>query len=736
MKRNKRLSQQAREITTDNHQGCRVYEDPSPMRRWFDAPVAGRFQANSDGTYELSFSSENPVRVWGEDEVLSHDANDAHFDRFSVVGAILKNHNPDNIVGKPEQVWLGEDRKGRATMRFGTTEKAKEAKQEVDDGSLRGVSVGFIVNQWTYFAEAGEYKGRNYPAGTWLASDWSALEASLTPVPADASVGMGRDIPGNETKGTEEMKKWKIKLAKDCKHGKAGEVVTLELPEDKFRALVEGDGAIGTEVIDEPVAPPIGAVKRAAPEPEPKKTEGVSAEDVQRMIQAERERTKEINAIGKKFGVDVSELVERGGTVEQAKDLALGAVEDRAKNPVEKRVEVTKDGAVSFRKAAVHSLLLRAGATVGDDMKDAGGELMGGMTLLELCKECMKRANIPIPTSKHEIVRIGFEQGPPVSFGARANEVISVTTSDFPFILANVMNKEMLNGAALAEVTYPKWTKKGSVADFKQASRLKLSHSGKLELVLEGEGYNMTKFGEQREVFTLLTYGKLFNLSRQAIINDDLDAFTNVPRGMGMVAAILPNDLAVIHLMANGNMADGNALFSDAHSNNSDDADYAFDTVAHARAGIGNMATKMMQQTALQHADVAAEEQLQLRVRLAVILAPPTGWENPAAVLGTSSFGSGVEGVNPLKNIAELVIEPSLEDSNFTGYSTVQYYGFANPQIAPVIEVAFLDGNTTPFMEETVNTGSAPDGRTYKVRMDSVAKSVDWKGGQREQATS
>jgi hypothetical protein len=335
------------------------------------------------------------------------------------------------------------------------------------------------------------------------------------------------------------------------------------------------------------------------------------------------------------------------------------------------------------------------------------------------------------------MVRIGFEQGPKFStFQLRANEDITVTTSDFPYILANVINKEMLAGAELAETTYREWCKIGSVADFKQASRLKLSHAGKLELVREGEGYNMTKFAEQREVFTLLTYGKLFNLSRQAIINDDLDAFTGIPRSMGMVAAILPNDLAVIHLLANGNMADGNALFSTAHANNTDDADHKFDSIAHARAGIGNMATKMMQQSAFQHADVAAEEQLKLRVRLAILLVPSTGWEYPAAVLGTSSFGDGVEGVNPLKNIAKMVIEPSLEDSNFTGYSTVYYYGFANPNIAPVMEVAFLDGNTTPFMEETVNTGSAADGRTYKVRMDAVAKAVDWKGGQREEATS
>ena len=744
--KNRRLSDKAREVKKDES-GIVCYEDPRPEKRWSE-PVYARIAANSDGTYDLSFSSENPVMVWGEPEVLSHEAEDANFERLATVGAILKNHDPREIVGKPELVWLGDDRKGRAKVAFGTTAKAKEAKQEVDDGTLRGVSVGFLVKQWMYFSEDGEYKGRSFPAGTWLATAWEAIEASLTPIPADPSVGVGRSgldtVPGvsQKTEGKEEMKKRKIKLTKDCERGKAGEIITVELPDDKFRVLVEGDDAIGVEHVEEPAAPPTGAVKRAVTEPaEPKKADGVTAEDVQRMIEAERQRAKEIKAIGEKFGVDVSELIERGGTVEQAKDLVLGAVEDRQKNPPQTTtVEVTRDGRISYRQAAAHALMIRAGTqNIPEDVKKSGGEDMAGWSLMRLLEDCMRRANMPIPANKHEMVRIGFELGGPVSFfGQRVNEEITVGTSDFPFILANVMNKEMLNGAALAEVTYPKWCKIGSVADFKQASRLKLSHSGKLILVREGEGYEMTKFGEQREVFTMLTYGRLFNMSRQGIINDDLNAFTDIPRGMGMVAAILPNDLAVIELIANGNMADGNALFSDAHSNNSDDADFAFDSVAHARAGIGNMSTKMMQQTALQHADVE-DEQVQLRVRLAVILAPPTGWENPAAVLAATSFGSSTadaNDANPLKGIAELVIEPSLEDSNFTGYSTAAYYGFANPNIAPVIEVAFLDGNATPFMEETVNTGSAPDGRTYKVRMDAVAKSVDWKGGQREQAAS
>jgi hypothetical protein len=301
------------------------------------------------------------------------------------------------------------------------------------------------------------------------------------------------------------------------------------------------------------------------------------------------------------------------------------------------------------------------------------------------------------------------------------------------YILANVGNKEMLAGAASVNVTYPMWCKIGSGSDFKTMSRLKLSEAGELPVVAEGAGYTTTKFSEQREQLTIVTYGKCYNLTRQAIINDDLSSFVGIAGAFGRAAAFKPEILATAQLVGNGNMADGIALFYASHSNLSGNANYKLDTVDHARAGIANMWALLGAQAAMKHGDLGAEVGIYAGAMLKVVLTPITGHLFAVAAVGSSSYGSGVEGVNPLAGKGlQVIAEPLLENALVSGYSSIKYYGFASPDDSPVIEVAFLNGNRNPYQEEVDNTGTGADGRVFKVRLDCAAAKVDWRGAVRE----
>jgi len=742
-------------VTEDDKQI--VYRDHEPLTRH---AVLGSVRAGkADATKtELSFSSDAPVMMWGEPEVLSHDPEDADFSRLAEVGAVLRDHNPSQIVGRPENVRLDiGDRKGRLSLVWGSTDTAAKAKHEaLIDRSLRGVSVGYQVDEYIYFKESGVYRGTVYPEGTWLAAKWQAIEASLTPVAADPSVGVGRNVPAagegaapDKRKQEGSKVKWWIRFLKThlFRETEQAEGTVIEVDETDGKRLVGENVAVRMlESVSEPTEPaaPVAPVE---PTPEPdQRTEPDIETRMRDLLKAGRERREGVRAIAKKYDVEIpAEMIEHEDfTVDKAREFALEKLSDRMKNAPTADVTVTKDGRTSFRKAATEALLMRVGGpALAREEKLAGkpleqtGIATPFMSLVDLARESLQRANIPVQTGQpDEIIELAM-RGPAISsYTLRAAEAITVGTSDFPYILANVANKEMLAGAEMADVTYPDWCKIGSLRDFRQGSRLKLSEAGKLEQVVEFGEYEMTKFGEQRETLTLLTYGKVFNLSRQAIINDDLNAFTAIPRKMGEVAAILPNDLAVIVLLANGNMSDGTALFATAHNNISDNLSaYGLDTIAKARAGIGNLYTIVMQQTAFQHADISGE-QITLRQRARVVLVPPTNWQNVDTAIGASSFGEGADNVNPLKNKLRYVIEPSLEDTNFTGNSTVAYYEFVDPNLSPVIEVAFLNGNTTPYMEEVVNTGSAADGRVWKVRHDCVAGAVDWRGAAKEVSVS
>ena len=108
----------------------------------------------------------------------------------------------------------------------------------------------------------------------------------------------------------------------------------------------------------------------------------------------------------------------------------------------------------------------------------------------------------------------------------------------------------------------------GSLPDFRTSSRVNMSTFGDLEIVYENGEYKYGTFSDLKETITLVTYGKLFNISRQALINDDLDAFTMAPRRMGAAANRKVGDAAYSVLTTNAALnQDSTALFHANHSN-------------------------------------------------------------------------------------------------------------------------------------------------------------------------
>src|SRR5574340_969397 len=141
------------------------------------------------------------------------------------------------------------------------------------------------------------------------------------------------------------------------------------------------------------------------------------------------------------------------------------------------------------------------------------------------------------------------------------------SSSDFGNIRADVANKAMLKGYMEADETFQMWTSAGTLPDFKTAKRVDLNTFPALPVVKEGAEYKYVDVGDRGETIALATYGSLFSITRQAIINDDLNAFTRVPNKMGRAAIRTVGNLVYAILTGNPNMSDGVALFDAGHSN-------------------------------------------------------------------------------------------------------------------------------------------------------------------------
>jgi HK97 family phage major capsid protein/HK97 family phage prohead protease len=139
-------------------------------------------------TIEISFSSEVPYERYYGFEIISHAQGAINLDRLSKGAPLLFNHNMDDQIGIVEKAWVGSDRRGYATVRFGNSQLAQEKFQDVQDGILKNVSFGYMIDEMILSKKSDGASPDEYTV-----TKCTPYEVSMVTVPADYSVGVGRD---------------------------------------------------------------------------------------------------------------------------------------------------------------------------------------------------------------------------------------------------------------------------------------------------------------------------------------------------------------------------------------------------------------------------------------------------------------------------------------------------------------------------------------------------------------
>lgn len=167
-------------------------------------------------TADLAFSSEEPYERWYGKEILGHSSNEVDMTRIQNGASLLWNHNPNELIGVVEKAAIGSDKVGRATVRFGNSEKAKQVFQDVQDGICTKVSVGYRINAMEMIeCEGGDPE--DCEDATYRATSWTPYEISMVSIPADDTVGVGRSeaSESNEIEITTKGKNMKRNLLLD-----------------------------------------------------------------------------------------------------------------------------------------------------------------------------------------------------------------------------------------------------------------------------------------------------------------------------------------------------------------------------------------------------------------------------------------------------------------------------------------------------------------------------------------
>lgn len=596
-------------------------------------------------TVELSFSSETPYGRWFGDEILCHDEECINLERFNNgLGTVLFNHDRDAVVGHIEKVWL-EDNRGKALVRFDTDEQSETIFQKVQSGTLQGVSVGYAIYRYEVLEDE-DTKSTNgrFNGPAYVVTDWEPLEISIVSVPADATVGVGRSAEEIHTS---------IDTQEETKRMDEKAIVTTE------------------EVKSTPVET------------------GITQEDLQKAMEQERKRTSEITALFRDFDVEgADEAIVMGVSVDEARAMVMDQL--RARN---KGVSVTMGEAESdkFRAAAQDAVLMAAGIPVAEPAP--GAQELRGYSMIEMARESLRR-----------------ESSSAVNFGDNmelARAAIN-STSTFPAIMSNLANKSVMTGFNEAETTYQIWAGKGSNRDFKEAARVALSEAGNLELVPEGGQFQQDFLGEASARTKVATYGKLFSLTRQAIINDDLSLISKIATKYGSAAKRLVNKMVYAQLTGNVKMQDNIALFDTKHGN------VAGTGEALSVKAIAKAITAMRRQKG-----ITGDATLNITPKYLVV--PPelevTAYQIVNSTAAVDGVNSGV--VNPYKGRFVVVADAELTDPD-------AWYLVADATQHDTIEVTYLNGVETPRLE--TRQGFDVDGIEYKVAFDCGVSALDFRG--------
>lgn len=535
---------------------------------------------------------------------------------------------------------------GVARIRFDSAENDPDAEkvfQKIKAQILTGVSVGYRVLEMKKSKE--EVDG----IPVYRVTKWEPYEISVAPIPADI--------------------------------------------ESKFRSLIMPEE---NEV--QFSAPETRTAPAAAPAPVASPAVAVPAVNLEAeraaAVSTERQRIAEISALVRTAKVDPKigdELVASGASLEAARAKILDAMiaKDEASNVPRGGAVGTDIGADAARTGMAEALLHRFDPTK-NSLTD-NGRRFRGLTLLEIGERGLElkgaRRQEGLTKMQRAAMVLGLERS-------------EHSTSDFPLILADAAGKVLRDAYAMRPSTFTAFSRRVNLPDFRDRKVTQISDAPALLPLLEGGEIRSGTLTEGREIWRLSTYARKVAVTRQVIINDDLDAFMRLAQLFGRSAVEVQSATFYAHLVSNPTMGDAVTLFH-ASRGNSGTGVYSQTTISNAR-------------TYFRKAKGPGADGLYLNLepKYAVIPAEiETTFDRENALINPSQSST----VNPFSGRLEKLVEGRL--------SALPFYFVADPAMVDTAEYGFLDGEDGPAIES--RNGWEIEGVEIKCRLDFGCKIIE-----------
>lgn len=473
---------------------------------------------HSDGSADstLSFvlvSDDNAGKRydWGSgkyyDEIL--DVNGANVTQLNT---FFKDHDRsvDSAVGKVQNVRV-EDNMLVGDVVFGSDDESQTIYSKYRDGILTDVSIGYNIKDYVV-------KEREDANDEVTITDYEVFELS--------AVGIGFDKKAKKREEDSMYEELKARLAELEKMTKRTADEKAELAEltEKVRKLELGDNG--------DVQQQLNAIK---------------AENI------ELRRKADIQAIATQRNV--------------SEELTKTFLEDETRSVADFNVAIL-DELEKARKTEAQTVV----GSVRAMGLDAKAEL-GDAIAIRMGLEVEKPTDFAMRMSHGSLTDIaGVLLGTSNAYDKIATAERSMVSGEFPDLLAGVGNRSLVAEFDNQPNMYKEWVQETDVADFRPVTEIRKGNSGlPLDKIGENSDLKERKFNESAESYKIQSYGNKIAITREMLINDDLNAFSNMISDFAEASDLLANNMAYDALTgADGfKFANGKTLYNASFNNKS-----------------------------------------------------------------------------------------------------------------------------------------------------------------------
>jgi hypothetical protein len=380
---------------------------------------------------------------------------------------------------------------------------------------------------------------------------------------------------------------------------------------------------------------------------------------------------------------EIEKIDERLGLMNEADASYQSGVD----NPINSRVAIYRSGESSRKELMSEALAARLG---GPAPSNEAREFMH-LRASDMARQCLEARGVDTRSMPpHHVVQRALH-----------------TTSDFPELLTGTGNRLLRQGYASYEGGVRRICRESTAPDFRAKSLLMLGEAPTLLQVNEHGEVQRGSMTENKQSYSLATYARIFGITRQAIVNDDLGTFGTMASRLGRSAAQFVATQLAAKLTANPVMADGVALFHATHGN------LAGTAAAISIASLSVALQSMRLQKGLDGVTV-----IDVTPKYLVV---PAALEVIAKQYVAQITAAKSSDVNPFTADLDVVTDPRLDASSATAW-----YLAADSGAIDTIEYSFLEGDSGPVIES--RAGFDIEGIEMKVRLDFGCGVIDHRG--------